>query len=130
LRRIISVDTLTGPRFATALELLNEGGGFRFDGVIFRFEPAGVLRCIVESSWSRESVSRATAEEDIAFAEAVLRKVRSASPEFAASTADKTYRFELIYDDGGSSFLLAWREGDQLMMAARYGGGRLTCRCA
>jgi hypothetical protein len=67
-------------------------------------------------------VSRATAEDDIAFAEAVLRKVRSASQEFAVGTADTTCRFELIYDDGGSSFLLAWREGDHLTMSARYGG--------
>lgn len=122
LSGIINVETLTGPRFTTALELLREGGGFRFESVTFRLEPTGILRCIVESSWGPENVSRATAENDIAFAEKVLRRVQCESPDFVASTAGAVCRFELVHDDGGASFLLASREGDQFTMTARFGG--------
>lgn len=113
---IIQIEALSGPRFAAALELLGEGGGFSFEGVVFRFAAPGVLRCIVESSWRPERVSMATATADFNFAIEVLQRVRAGSQEFAALTQDVTCRFELIDDYGGGAVLLATREGDRLTM--------------
>jgi hypothetical protein len=90
LSDIINVDTLTGLRFATALELLREGGGFHYERATFLFEPTAVLRCVVESSWPTEHVSRAIAEDDLAFAEAVLLKfsaLRRSSPRVPCGPA-------------------------------------------
>jgi hypothetical protein len=118
---IIKLEGLAGARFAAALELLREGGGFSFEGVVFRFDAPGELLCIVESSWSPERVSRSTATEDLDFAAAVLERVQSASPEFAALTQSATHRFELIDDYGGGSVLLASRQGNRLTMMTTGG---------
>lgn len=115
---ILKLEKLTGVRFATALELLREGGGFSVEGVVFRFDPPGELCCIVESSWAPERVSLATATEDLDFAAAVLQRVQAASPEFAALVQGATRRFELIHDYGGGSILLATRRGHRLTISS------------
>jgi hypothetical protein len=114
---IIKVDELVGSRFAAALELLREGGGFSYEGVVFQFDAPGEMRCIVESSWGLPQVSRSAAGDDLDFAASVLERVQVASPEFYALTQGANYRFELIYDYGGGAILLASRQGDQLTMS-------------
>ncbi len=114
---IIKIDELVGSRFSAALELLREGGGFSYEGVVFRFDAPGEMHCIVESSWGLAQVSRSTAGDDLDFAASVLQRVQAASPEFSALTQGANCRFELIYDYGGGAILLASRQGEQLTMS-------------
>lgn len=77
-----------GQRFEVALELLQEGGSFTFDGVRFSLTPDGLLEVAIQlSRWPIENLDQQIASSDLRRAESVADYLAAESPTF-----DEIYR--------------------------------------
>jgi len=105
------VEALSGPRFAQALKLFDEGRSFIFEGVSFAAR-GKLVECCVLSSWTRPTKQAALAELDRG--ERVLAEVVTNSPEFASRVRGRARVFLLVMDTGMSSVVLAERRDGEV----------------
>jgi len=100
------VEAVSGPRFAQALKLFDEGRSFIFEGVSFASR-GKCVECCVLCSWAQPTKPAALADLDRG--ELVLAEVITNSPEFASRVRGRARVFLLVVDTGMSTIVLAER---------------------
>jgi hypothetical protein len=75
---------------------------------------------VIPSTWGPEYITTERAEDDLARAEATLKDVLNASPEFREIVGSRRIRYELIYDYGMGGILLCAKEDGGLHWAEGY----------
>lgn len=69
---MLTINDLHGSRFQAALEFLQEGSSFQYQGISFQLLGEAQLECQVESSWLLANVTDETARADFERARALL----------------------------------------------------------
>jgi hypothetical protein len=122
-RTSFSVDDATGSRFDLAMERFRSGETFEFRDVGFRLEADGAVHCIVDSSWSAENTTSASAVQDLDSAEVVFKHLTEHSPEFAATVGGRPVSYDLVEDYGMGSVLICRRRDESLVWARGFPRG-------
>jgi hypothetical protein len=113
----LHVNEITGPRFELALQRLQEGYPFIFDGVAFRLTDDGCLACDIQSSWQIDSLTDQRALDDFERGKSVLMHIVKNATDFAAIVDDKPVVYTIIDDYGMGCDQLCQLDGDALQWA-------------
>jgi hypothetical protein len=122
-RNAFVVDDVSGPRFELALELFLSGKSFEFRDVAFRVESDNAVHCIVDSSWAPESVTQASAAEDLDSGASALADLLGQSPAFASAVEGRPIHFDLVEDYGNGSILICTRTDETITWARGFPRG-------
>ena len=103
MKDIIHIDDLSGPRFELALDQLEVGLGFVFQGVWIHTEH-GVLSC---EALNGTSLTGAAAIALIEHAKAVFKRLQTSSTRFKSFTERQTVKFRVSVDYGMGTAIIA-----------------------
>ena len=106
MKNIVHIDEPIGARFDLALDQLESGLGFEFQGVWFRKEHVN-LSCEAVTPVSAESLTEAAARSLIELARSSFAKLQVTSTRFNALTHDLSVRFRVIEDYGNGTAVIA-----------------------
>lgn len=114
MENLIRVDEAVGDRFELALDQLESGSGFEFQGVRFR-KKAGILNCEAVSPVSSVSLTETAAIQLIEHAQSSCDNLQVVSSRFNSLTQDLTKRFYVIEDYGMGTAIIAELVGNKLV---------------
>ena len=114
MKDLIRVNEAVGTRFELALDQLESGLGFEFQGVWFRKE-AGRLSCEAVSPVSSVSLTETAAIQLIEHAQSLCDDLQVVSGRFNSLTRDLTKRFCVIEDYGTGTAIIAELVGNKLV---------------
>ena len=114
MKNIIYIDDSSGPRFDLALDQLEAGLGFVFQGVWIRKEH-NALSCETISPKSAESLTEAGASALIEHARAVFERLQTTSARFKSLTEGQPVKFCVIEDYGNGTAVIAELVKDELV---------------
>jgi len=114
MKDVIHITEPTGARFELALDQLEGGAGFEYQGVWIHKED-GVLRCEAICPYSPESLTETAARALIEHARSLCDGLRVSSTRFNALTHDLKTRFCVIDDYGSGTAVIVELVGDELV---------------
>jgi len=114
MKDLIHITKPTGPRFEIALDQLECGLGFEFQGVWFRRDH-DQLKCEAVSPVSRESLTELAAMALIGHARSLFDELRVTSNRFRSATDALTVEFSVIEDYGMGTATVAELVGTKLV---------------
>ena len=111
---ILDVESLADPRFAAAVELLTEGGGFRMNLVVFTLS-GNVLSCAAVSEWQPENLTDDRARGEINRAQYTHARLMEQSTNYQIAIGDAIVRYSVIHNYGMGSVELCHMEDGNLI---------------
>jgi len=111
----MKVSEINNRRFDVALELLQEGNAFTFDGIGFWISPEGSLLVSAYSGWDISNITEQNALSDLERAKNVFTYLITKSSAFAKIVKDCPLNFSLVYDCGKSGVKVARLINDKLV---------------
>jgi hypothetical protein len=114
MKDVIHIDEPMGARFDLALDQIENGLGFEYQGVWIRKEH-GVLNCEAVSSTSAESLTETAASALIEHAQSLFDRLQVSSSRFNSLTHDLKMRFCVIEDYGTGTAVIVELVGNELV---------------
>lgn len=113
----MKVSEINNRRFDVALELLQEGSAFTFDGICFWISPEGSLLVSAYSRWHISNITEQNALSDLERAKNVFTYLVTESSVFAIIVKNCPLNFSLVYDCGESGAEVARLVNDKVIWA-------------
>jgi hypothetical protein len=109
------ITELHGRRFEVALELLQEGRPFIYEGITFHLTGSDELECGVQFTGPLDDEG---ARRDLNRARNILKQMMDTTPEFAEIIDNRKIQFCLIDDYAIGRVTLCRFDGDDIMWSA------------
>lgn len=115
MKNDLYITDLNGRRFEVALELLQEGRPFVYEGITFRLTGSDQLECGVQFTGPLDDEG---ARRDVNRARGILKQMMRTSPEFADIIDNRKIRYCLIDDYAIGQVTLCRFDGDDITWSA------------